>query len=379
MVVGLNMEEAFAKKIREDARSDWRRPWGPEPLWAFSSLLEMRTVTAALDVGKTTRGQATLTFATAKEAQAAAGAVQDALVLFRLFVLSRGMLEIQRELEFSERPLELLVANQLLKNLESAVRAVKVSTKLATVHVSAEMSLDLGKIAAQAKEELKALDDDEAFQIARLRRQSAVNLKIIVLALHDYHDTYRALPPAAICDKNGRRLLSWRVAILPFIEQDALYREFKLDEPWDSAHNIKLLPKMPKVYAPVGIATKNPHSTFYKAFVGPGTTFELRPDANAMLGAKGLRLLDCVDGASNTIGVAEATYPVEWTRPVELEFGDKGVPQVGRTMFKDGFHGMMMDGSVFFFERRIDDRTLRAMITRAGGEFVDYYRFTRGR
>src|SRR5262245_11036025 len=72
------------------------------------------------------------------------------------------------------------------------------------------------------------------------RRASANNLKQIGLALHNYHDTYGKLPPAAICDKAGKPLLSWRVAILPFIEQNALYKQFKLDEPWDSEHNKKL-------------------------------------------------------------------------------------------------------------------------------------------
>ena len=61
--------------------------------------------------------------------------------------------------------------------------------------------------------------------------QTANNMKQLGLAMHSYHDAYRNLPPAAICDKDGKPLLSWRVAILPFVEGQALYREFKLDEP----------------------------------------------------------------------------------------------------------------------------------------------------
>src|SRR5262245_14014609 len=66
------------------------------------------------------------------------------------------------------------------------------------------------------------------------------NMKQIGKALRDYHDTFGHLPAQAICDKDGKQLLSWRVALLPFLEQDVLYKQFKLDEPWDGPHNIQL-------------------------------------------------------------------------------------------------------------------------------------------
>src|SRR5207244_5467397 len=67
--------------------------------------------------------------------------------------------------------------------------------------------------------------------------------------MHNYHDTYGTFPPHAIYSKDGKPLLSWRVAILPFIEQDALYKQFHVDEPWDSAHNKKLMQQLPRIYA----------------------------------------------------------------------------------------------------------------------------------
>ena len=84
---------------------------------------------------------------------------------------------------------------------------------------------------------------------AASRAQSQNNLKQFALAMHNYHSTYNHLPPAASFDKNGKPMLSWRVMILPFIEQDALYKQFRLEEPWDSEHNKKLLAKMPEVFA----------------------------------------------------------------------------------------------------------------------------------
>ena len=62
----------------------------------------------------------------------------------------------------------------------------------------------------------------------------ANNLKQIGLAMHNFHDSYGGFPAAYSTDKNGKPLLSWRVHILPFVEGQALYRQFKLDEPWDS-------------------------------------------------------------------------------------------------------------------------------------------------
>ncbi|MBM4090163.1 MAG: DUF1559 domain-containing protein, partial [Planctomycetes bacterium] len=83
---------------------------------------------------------------------------------------------------------------------------------------------------------------------AARRTSSSNNLKQIALAMHNYHDVYKKFPPRASLDANGKPLLSWRVHILPFVEEVALYEQFKLDEPWDSPHNSQLIDKMPRVY-----------------------------------------------------------------------------------------------------------------------------------
>jgi hypothetical protein len=72
----------------------------------------------------------------------------------------------------------------------------------------------------------------------------------VALALHNYHDKHGRLPPAVVYGEDGKPLHSWRVLLLPFIAQGELYREFKLDEPWDSPHNLALLPRMPATFAP---------------------------------------------------------------------------------------------------------------------------------
>ncbi len=195
------------------------------------------------------------------------------------------------------------------------------------------------------------------------RQASHNNLRQIGLAMHNYHDTLKRFPAAAISSKDGKPLLSWRVAILPYIEQGALYRQFKLDEPWDSEHNKKLLEKMPKIYEPVGGAqTKEPHSTFYRVFTGPGTVFE---------GMRGVSLATITDGSANTALVVEASESVPWTKPDELVYeARKDLPKLGG-LFRTGFHVLMADGSVLWVRRNFDAPTLRSVILRNDGMVID--------
>jgi RNA polymerase sigma factor (sigma-70 family) len=194
------------------------------------------------------------------------------------------------------------------------------------------------------------------------RRVSQNNLKQIGLAMHNYHDANNRFPPAAILSKDGKPLLSWRVAILPYIEQDNLYKQFKLDEPWDSAHNKELGKIIVKLYAPVGVKTKEPNLTFYQVFAGKGTMFE-----NPM----GSRIADITDGLSNTIMAVEAGNPVPWTKPEDLPYDDaKPVPKLGG-LFADNFNALFADGSVRVFKKKFNDKIFRLYITCADGQVID--------
>jgi hypothetical protein len=169
-----------------------------------------------------------------------------------------------------------------------------------------------------------------------------------------FHDTYKRFPPAAICDKQtGKPLLSWRVAILPYIEQVSLYKQFKLDEPWDSPHNKKLAEMVVPIYAPPGGKDTEAYKTFYRVFVAPRdsaiqTAWQILPQMNSPFGAWGGKFLSTTDGTSNTLGVVEAGEAVPWSKPDELVYDPKKpLPKLGG-LFKDGFNATMMDGSVYF-------------------------------
>ncbi len=166
-----------------------------------------------------------------------------------------------------------------------------------------------------------------------------------------------SLPKDAI-RLRGKPLLSWRVALLPYLDQEALYKQFKLDEAWDSEHNKKLIEKMPRVFAMPGSAAAPGH-THYRVFVGPGTVFEPRE--------KGLRLIDFNDGASNTILVVEAADPVIWTKPDDLPVDSKKpLPKLG--VYTNATHVLMGDGSVWKLAVDIPDDALKGLVTHSGGE-----------
>lgn len=201
----------------------------------------------------------------------------------------------------------------------------------------------------------------QKLRLAAARAQSMNNLKQIALALHSHHDVYKSFPAAAICDKDGKPLLSWRVAILPFIEEATLYNEFKLDEPWDSAHNRKLIPRMPKVYV-VPAAPAMPNETYYRVFVGNGAVFDP---------TKGTSFNQITDGTSNTILCFEARQSVTWTKPDDLSFDEqKPLPKFADFYGSGTFLAAFCDGAVHTLRSNIGEAAMRAYITRAGGEAV---------
>jgi uncharacterized protein (TIGR03067 family) len=235
-------------------------------------------------------------------------------------------------------------------------------TKFAVMKVKGNMLLVLKRGAAKV-DPAAAKKILEKIELAAQRTQSQNNLKQIGLALHSYHDVYKRLPGPALTDKQGKPLLSWRVAILPFLDEAPLYKEFKLDEPWDSPHNKKLLAKMPKVYEPVRGKTKEPYTTYYQGFQGPDTAFE--PGKKLTLG-RGFP-----DGTSNTIFVVEAGEPVPWTKPVDIPFDPKKeLPKLGG-LFPDGLTVLMGDLSVRWVRRGFDPALFRQGILRGDGKGFD--------
>ena len=153
---------------------------------------------------------------------------------------------------------------------------------------------------------------------------------------------------------------------MPYLDQEALYNKFHLDEHWDSPHNKALLDQMPSVYAPVSNTGKLGHSTYYQVFMGPGTPFG---------GEEGMKLVDIKDGTAMTIMVIESAHSVPWTKPQDLPFiPTKRLPALGGQV-EDGFCVGFADGSARFIKRQVSPNVLKALITANGGEPVSVDQF----
>ena len=137
------------------------------------------------------------------------------------------------------------------------------------------------------------------------------NLRFIGIALQSYHDDHGCFPPAYVADAAGRPMHSWRVLLLPYLEERALFDRYDLNEPWNGPNNSKLISEIPKVYrCPSEQQPIGPFDTSYLAVVGTGTIWR---------GEKPVSMSDVRDGSSNTLLLVESHGSgINWTEPRDL-------------------------------------------------------------
>jgi prepilin-type processing-associated H-X9-DG protein len=202
----------------------------------------------------------------------------------------------------------------------------------------------------------------QAAREAARRATSTNNLKQLYLAMLMNENATGKFPARANFDKNGKPLLSWRVHILPYLGGDALYKQFHLDEPWDSPHNKALIAMMPAFFRNAS-STAPAGKTTYLGVSGKGLFFD---------GDKPRTIADIRDGTSNTLAIVEANddQAVIWTKPDDWEPGAANpLAGLGRAHPR-GFNAAFADGSVRFLPATIDPDTFKALLTVAGGEVV---------
>lgn len=203
------------------------------------------------------------------------------------------------------------------------------------------------------------------------------NLKQIGLALHNYHDVYGSFPPAYVADANGKPMHSWRVLLLPYIDEEPLYKKYRFDEPWDGPNNSKLHSHVPKVYRCPQSGSNN---LAYLAVTGKYAAWP---------GATARAIRDFKDGLDKTAVVVEQTdCKIHWMEPRDLEFDkmsfkiDPKSPRamsghqekIGGLLFSEVHHAtpvLMGDGAVRVIPEETSEVMIKAMLTIDGAEKVD--------
>jgi hypothetical protein len=333
LFVGLNPQFDDLQQLQDNL---------PAGLEGLLPLFEARASTLTANLSDGLQLELTLYFADGAKAEKGKAAAADSVSLARGSVgLGRIALGNGHE------------AQEVLKQIETALKSIQVSRKGLAVIMQGRIAVDAGAVAGAIR---------EGAQRAPVLEQSN-NLKQLALAMHNYADAHNGqMPPAVIYDPAGQPLYSWRVELLPYLEEGELYREFHKDEAWDSPHNRRLLRRMPKVFA-LPDAVGPQQTTYYQVFTGPETPFagKLGPRMPATF----------ADGTSNTILIAEAASPVEWTRPADIAFQKRRPvrPLLGHH-FDNATMVAMADGSVVVLPRTVSEASLHAAVTPAGADVL---------
>ncbi|HEX5104688.1 MAG TPA: DUF1559 domain-containing protein [Pirellulaceae bacterium] len=186
-------------------------------------------------------------------------------------------------------------------------------------------------------------------------------LKQIAVSLHAYHDNFGCFPPAYIADSTGRPMHSWRVLLLPYMEEKPLYDQYRFDEPWDGPHNRRLASAIVRTYC--GAADHaGPRSTEtdYVAIVGPRTMWP--EEGSVAIG-------DLEDGPAQVVAVVEVhNSGIHWMEPRDLH-ANQMAPKInaprGQGISSEhagGAYAATADGAVRFLKDDTPADVLRSWI-----------------
>jgi hypothetical protein len=321
----------------------------------YLGLLKAKTATLTADFDKSARVQFTLAFPDADSAKRNAPVLENGMKALAALLTEVGA-------DSSADPALRVLATWAT----TVVKNAKVTTTGTNVVATADAPFadDMTKLVAVLPKQLLS---------TRNERLAINNLKQLAIAMHNIHDVYGHCTSDVMPGGGAKPLaMSWRVQILPYIEQDNLYKQLDMTKPWDDPANLKLLEgfEMPKVFEFPGRAAPKGH-TYFRIFKMPkdakGTE---RPFLKE--GERGPRLTDITDGTSNTLMIVEAGEAVPWYKPDVLAYDGKlPLPQLGDPN-TERFLAALGDGSVRSFRSRVlGEKTIRGLITINGGEVFE--------
>jgi len=328
----------------------------PEPLEALKQLpVTTDLVKLSIDMTAGLKISMQLETSGAEAAQQAAESIRNGLALG----MQMAVQQLEAEL-VGEEPVQVATrsyANRMIRRYLSAMEpTVSESTVVLQFDV---VEHSIGPLAVTL-----LLPAVQAAREAAQRTEDKNDLKQLAIGMYQYESVHGQFPARANYDENGNPLLSWRVHLLPFLEETTLYEQFHLNEPWDSEHNLPLAEKIPEVFRSHQLRDKS--KTAYQSLDGPGTMMD---------GTEGIRLVQASDGLSHTLLIveADADRAVIWTKPDDLRFDPQNPKNGLGNIRKEGFHAAFSDGSVRMIPGTIDPETLKNLAIRNdGGDVGDY-------
>ncbi|QDU74373.1 hypothetical protein Pan97_13800 [Bremerella volcania] len=307
--------------------------------------------------------------------EAATGRLDD-MIGFGLELAKQTMLSEADKMVRSEDEVEAAMGRYQVRVSESMIDALRPKQEgnslVLTFEQSEEniMGANVAVIGVLVALLLPAL---QAARGAARRVQSTNNLRQIGIAMHNFHDTFGAFPAQAKTDAEGKPLLSWRVMILPFIEQGPMFDQFHMDEPWDSEHNKQFIKHMPEIYRRPNSTAPEGYTT-YLVPVGKNMVFEptSKPTPEGQKITIGSRFRDITDGTSNTAMCVEVNddAAVIWTKPSDLEVDLMNVWKGLGEAQPGGFNGLCCDASIRFISKNANADFLKNWFQRNDGKVL---------
>jgi hypothetical protein len=332
-VAALVNVQAIPEDAMQELQEEIGRMWLPD--WATGlaqQAMQLQTIDLGLDLTSGMSGQLTLRTDSNAAALRLEESIRGSLVFYRQLVITQA-----KSLQTGDPVIDEALGRYVDRVTGELVEAVKPTVENDVVVFNSEAAVGMAGVGAMAALLLPAVSQARG---AARTMSSQNNLKQIGLAIRTYHEIYGRFPVGespGMKYKDGKPLHSWRVYLLPFVEQEPLYRQFHLDEPWDSPHNIQFADRVISVYT-------NP-----RANLEPGYTNYVAPQGpNTVLGSnRMMRYRDITDGESQVILVMEVgpENAIPWSQPDNLEIDADDV--IGSILPEhDDFQALMCDGSV---------------------------------
>jgi len=190
------------------------------------------------------------------------------------------------------------------------------------------------------------------------------NLRQLSLAMIHYESQHMHFLPSYVADENGKPMHSWRVLLLPYLEQQELYDRYDMDEPWDGPNNSKLHDEVVELYrCPNSSNEKN--CTDYVLITGRGTAFD---------GGSTVNFGGVTDGSSNSILITEVFgESFHWMKPQDItveQFVSTTHPKA-KSNHEGARNVSLFDGSTYAVDLNAAPEELRKLATINDGQIVD--------